>query len=61
MSAFKYPGGRSIPTPPDLLDRMVGDAVHILYAVGLIDESWLPMLPEPLAERLRMLLEDPEG
>ena len=39
------------------------DRTHLrdMIEVGLIDESWLPGLPEPLAERLRVLLEDPEG
>lgn len=39
------------------------DQVHIqdMIDVGLIDESWLPRLPAPLSERLKELLEDPEG
>jgi hypothetical protein len=39
------------------------DQVHILdmIDVGLVDESWLPRLPAPLAERLKELLESPEG
>jgi hypothetical protein len=39
------------------------DRVHIrdMIDVGLVDASWLPRLPAPLAERLRELLENPEG
>jgi hypothetical protein len=39
------------------------DQVHVLdmIDVGLVDETWLPRLPEPLADRLKSLLEDPEG
>ena len=39
------------------------DQVHVqdLIGVGLIDESWLDRLPGPLADRLRELLEDPDG
>lgn len=39
------------------------DQVHIqdMIGVGLVDESWLPRFPVPLAERLKELLEDPEG
>jgi hypothetical protein len=39
------------------------DQVHIqdLIGVGLIDESWLAKYPIGLAERLKELLEDPEG
>jgi hypothetical protein len=39
------------------------DQVHILdmIDVGLIDESWLPRLSAPLAERLKELLDNPEG
>lgn len=39
------------------------DRTHIrdMIDVGLIDASWLPRLPAPLAERLRELLENPEG
>lgn len=39
------------------------DQVHILdmIDVGLVDESWLPRLPAPLSERLKELLENPEG
>ncbi len=39
------------------------DQVHILdmIDVGLVDESWLPRLPAPLAERLKALLDNPEG
>ncbi len=39
------------------------DQVHILdmIDVGLIDESWLPRLPAPLSDRLKELLDNPEG
>lgn len=52
------------------LDRMVKltsfrrkDQVHVLdlIEVGLVDASWLSRFPEELAERLRELLENPEG
>jgi hypothetical protein len=38
------------------------DRVHLrdLLGVGLIDASWLPRLPSPLAERLQELLDNPE-
>jgi hypothetical protein len=39
-------------------DRVyIGDMID----VSLVDETWLPKLPAPLAERLRSLLEDPYG
>ena len=39
------------------------DRVHVrdMIGVGLIDASWLPRLPAPLAARLQELLDDPEG
>lgn len=39
------------------------DRVHLrdLLEVGLIDETWMTMLPAPLAERLRVILENPSG
>ena len=39
------------------------DRVHVrdLIAVGLIDESWLPKLEPSLAQRLKVLLDDPDG
>ena len=39
------------------------DRVHIIdmIDVGLIDESWLPRLPNELALRLKELLDNPEG
>jgi len=39
------------------------DRTHLrdLIEVGLIDADWLPRLPAVLAERLRLLLENPEG
>lgn len=38
------------------------DRVHLqdMIAVGLIDASWYGRLPEPLADRLRVILENPE-
>lgn len=39
------------------------DRTHVrdLIEVGLVDASWLPRLPAPLAERLKLLLETPDG
>ena len=39
------------------------DRTHLrdLIEVGLIDADWLPRLPAVLAERLRLLLENPDG
>jgi hypothetical protein len=39
------------------------DQVHIqdLIAIGLIDHSWLSRFPEPLRDRLKTILDDPEG
>lgn len=39
------------------------DRVHLrdLIGVGLVDAGWLSRLPTPLAERLRQLLETPDG
>jgi hypothetical protein len=39
------------------------DRVHIrdLIGVGLVDASWLDRIPAPLDDRLRELLDDPEG
>jgi hypothetical protein len=39
------------------------DQVHLgdLIEVGLIDRSWLSKFPEPLSERLKTLLDDPNG
>ena len=39
------------------------DQVHLLdlIGVGLVDVTWLPRLPAPLAARLQELLDDPEG
>lgn len=39
------------------------DQVHIqdMIDVGLVDESWLARLPEPLASRLKEILDNPEG
>lgn len=39
------------------------DRMHLrdLAGVGLVDESWLPRFPGTLGERLRAILDDPEG
>jgi len=39
------------------------DRMHLrdLASVGLVDESWLARFPAALAERLKMILADPEG
>jgi len=39
------------------------DQVHIqdLIGVGLVDASWLPKLPPELAERLKQILDTPDG
>ena len=39
------------------------DRMHLrdLLAVGLIDNSWLSRLPDALASRLQLILDDPEG
>lgn len=39
------------------------DRMHLrdLLAVGLIDDSWLARFPDTLAERLRAILNDPDG
>jgi len=39
------------------------DRMHLrdLLSVGLIDETWPARFPEVLAERLRVILDDPEG
>lgn len=39
------------------------DRTHLrdLLEVGLIDASWLPLYPPQLADRLRALIENPEG
>ena len=39
------------------------DRVHVLdmIDVGLVDDSWLPRLPEELSSRLKELLDNPEG
>ncbi len=39
------------------------DRMHLrdLASVGLVDESWLERFPSTLAERLRVILDDPEG
>ncbi len=39
------------------------DRMHLrdLASVGLVDESWMERFPTALAERLRVILDDPEG
>ncbi len=39
------------------------DRMHLrdLAGVGLIDEAWLPSLPAELSQRLKTILDDPEG
>jgi len=39
------------------------DRMHLrdLASVGLVDASWLPRFPAALADRLRAILDDPEG
>lgn len=39
------------------------DRTHLrdLMDVGLLDRHWLESLPQPLAARLKMLLDSPEG
>jgi hypothetical protein len=46
-----------------LLSNRDKDRMHLrdLIGVGLIDASWLPKLPPELAERLKALLDDPNG
>lgn len=46
-----------------LMSNRRKDQVHIqdLIAVGLIDDSWLAKLPVPLADRLKRILETPDG
>ncbi len=39
------------------------DRTHLrdMIDVGLLDETWLSRLPAPLSERLKELLENPDG
>ena len=39
------------------------DQVHVLdmISVGLVDESWLDLYPDPIRNRLKDLLDDPNG
>jgi hypothetical protein len=39
------------------------DLVHLrdLIEVGLVETSWLQRVPAELADRLRLILENPEG
>jgi Uncharacterised nucleotidyltransferase len=46
-----------------LMSNRRKDQVHVLdlIGVGLIDSSWLPKLPLELAERLKQILDTPDG
>ena len=46
-----------------LMSNWRKDQVHIedLVGVGLIDASWLAKLPPQLAERLKQILDTPDG
>jgi hypothetical protein len=46
-----------------LMSNRDKDRMHVrdLVGVGLISASWLPKLPAPLAERLKQILDTPEG
>ena len=46
-----------------LVSHHNGDHMHLrdLIGVGLVDFSWLPRLPPVLAERLKHILDTPEG
>jgi hypothetical protein len=46
-----------------LLSHRLKDWVHLqdMVGVGLIDASWLPKLPPELAERLKQILDNPDG
>ena len=46
-----------------LMSNRRKDQVHVqdLISVGLIDRSWLPKLPPELAERLKQILDTPDG
>ena len=39
------------------------DRMHLrdLTSVGLVDQSWLQRFPPAIAERLKIILDDPEG
>lgn len=39
------------------------DRVHLrdMISLGMIDESWIPQYPENLGQRLKELLDDPDG
>ena len=46
-----------------LMSNRRKDQVHVqdLISVGLVDRSWLPRLPPELAERLKQILDTPDG
>lgn len=46
-----------------LMSNRRKDQVHVLdlIGVGLVDRSWLPKLPPQLAERLKEILDTPDG
>jgi hypothetical protein len=47
----------------ELMSNRRKDQVHIqdLIDVGLVDRTWLPKLPPELGERLRLILDTPDG
>ncbi len=49
--------------PMKLMSNRDKDRTHLrdIIGVGLVDASWLPRLPPQLAERLKELLETPDG
>jgi hypothetical protein len=46
-----------------LTSFLLKDRVHVqdMIEVGLVDESWLPRLPDELSSRLKEPLDNPEG
>jgi hypothetical protein len=46
-----------------LMSNRDKDRTHLrdLIGVGIVDASWLPRFPSPLAERLKQILDTPEG
>jgi hypothetical protein len=46
-----------------LMSHRDKDRTHLrdMVGVGLVDASWLPRLPPPLAERLKAILDTPDG
>lgn len=60
-------GFELVPLPDLVRMKLISfrdkDRMHLrdLLSVGLIDESWTGRLPEELAARLQIILDDPEG